>query len=118
MAGKKTAKNGENQKKDRLERELDQWIADFYRKQDAAPGEGGRKKNGENEKRSRQKADAGKKGGERSTVPEKKERRKEGVPAERRKNTGKNPCPVSNRCGGCQLLHLPYSVQLWVAFYH
>ena len=63
MAGKKTAKNGENQKKDRLERELDQWIADFYRKQDAAPGEGGRKKNGENEKRSRQKADAGKKGG-------------------------------------------------------
>ena len=48
MAGKKTAKNGENQKKDRLERELDQWIADFYRKQDAAPGEGGRKKNGEN----------------------------------------------------------------------
>ena len=32
MAGKKTAKNGENQKKDRLERELDQWIADFYRK--------------------------------------------------------------------------------------
>ncbi len=112
MAGKKTAKNGENQKKDRLERELDQWIADFYRKQDAAPGEGGRKKNGENEKRSRQKADAGKKGGERSTVPEKKERRKEGGPAEGRKNTGKNPCPVSNRCGGCQLLHLPYSAQL------
>ena len=31
MAGKKPA-NEEKQKKDRLERELDQWIADFYRK--------------------------------------------------------------------------------------
>lgn len=120
MAGKKTEKCGEKQKKDRLQQELDQWIAEFNRKQDAGTGgRDGRKNAAPDRKKSPGSTGAGKKGGRgnsesiqkgRESIQNGKAPKKDG----RKISAGaqKNPCPVSARCGGCQLLHLPYSRQL------
>lgn len=158
MAGKKPA-NEEKQKKERLERELDQWIADFYRNQGGVPGgKAGGKTDGKTGKQSPESTFAAENRGVKKSASAKKSvPAKKSAPAEKAVQAGKsapagkaapagksldrpektagkavkkltkepvkesakkagaaraNPCPVASRCGGCQLLHLPYSWQL------
>ncbi|MDO4329171.1 MAG: 23S rRNA (uracil(1939)-C(5))-methyltransferase RlmD [Lachnospiraceae bacterium] len=141
--------------KETLEKELEQWIADFYKQSGQTrpmagqQGRGGQvSKKGNNSQASEngrtgkdgqvfekrktgkdgqvsEKKQAGRgsqvfekeKSEKSSQMPEKGKLGKGGQASEKqgqRKAASKsgNPCPVADRCGGCQLLHLPYDKQL------
>ncbi len=111
------------EKKDKLERELDQWIAQFYgrtqkgrkpEKEQKALAAGKNAKNKEPGKKwtasgktAGGKNDGGKPGGRKTDKTRKDSIKKTAV-----QEKGNHLCPVFARCGGCQLLHLPYEQQL------
>ncbi len=82
-----------NKKKEKLDQELEQWLSDFYKKEGA--GEGGKSGAGKSE------------AGKRRNPGSNKSRRKQKNPT-----AAKSVCPAAERCGGCQLLHIPYEEQL------
>ncbi len=86
---KKEANKKETNQRENLDRELEKWIADFYKQSGQNRPSAGIKEKGSH-------------GAERSK-PAKGSRTAERL---------KNHCPVASRCGGCQLLHLPYDRQL------
>ena len=112
------------EKKNKLERELDQWIAQFYGRtqkgrkpekeqkalaagKNAKNKEPGKKMDGQWKNGRRKKTTVGKPGGRKTDKTRKDSIKKTAV-----QEKGNHLCPVFARCGGCQLLHLPYEQQL------
>ncbi|MDO5417421.1 MAG: 23S rRNA (uracil(1939)-C(5))-methyltransferase RlmD [Lachnospiraceae bacterium] len=132
MAEKNTGKNtGKKSGQDNLDKELEQWISDFYKnggkvtidvngkKTTSAPRTTGGKTNrksgpgAKNESFGAKNRTAAAKNRNMDTRSKKADEGKPvGKPSAQPKRNTKNPCPISHKCGGCQLLHLPYEKQL------
>lgn len=124
-----------NRKKERLDQELEQWLADFYekgrpvqkkREKDVKPGKKGREQGVQNLQASRRKdqqkpgkvnqqnpKSTNQQGQSQQKQKEKAQMQREGmVLGDGTASKAEPICPVSARCGGCQLLHLSYEEQL------
>lgn len=111
------------EKKDKLERELDQWIAQFYsRTQKGRKPEKEQKalaagKNAKNKEPGKKRTASGKTAGGKNDGGKPGDRktdktRKDSIKKTAVQEKGNHLCPVFARCGGCQLLHLTYEQQL------